>query len=225
MFKLYTKLNAVKKVLKVNNLEFFGGLGQRVLQARQDLEAAQAKFIASHGNEECQRRERECLHTYISISAAEENFLKQNSRNMWLNLGNGNNSFFHNSVKATNSSNLIKILKEEEGNRVEDPLKIKELAVGFYQSLLGSTVHEFDHQKAARVSLSVKKRFSPNCVSHMEAAVLTEDEVRKVIFAMNKLKAPGPDGFSAGFYQRAWPIVGKEVTDAVLEFFSDRPDS
>jgi hypothetical protein len=51
-----------------------------------------------------------------SLSAAEENFLKQKSRNMWLNLGDGNNSFFHKSVKARNSFNLIKILKDEEGN-------------------------------------------------------------------------------------------------------------
>jgi hypothetical protein len=39
---------------------------------------------------------------------------------MWLNLGDGNNEFFHKSVKARNSSNLIKILKVEDGNRVED---------------------------------------------------------------------------------------------------------
>ncbi len=87
MFTLYAKLTYIKNILKVKNLEYFRGLGQRVKQARQDLEEAQANFIASHGNMTCQRRERECLHAYISILATEENFLKQESRNMWLNLG------------------------------------------------------------------------------------------------------------------------------------------
>lgn len=39
------------------------------------------------------------------------------------------------------------------------------------------------------------------------------------MFSLNKNKAPGPDGFSAGFFQRAWPVVGDEVCEAVMEFF------
>ncbi len=58
MFRAYKKLKAVKKILKAKNLECFGGLGQRVHQARQDLAVVQDKFIASHGNAEYQRKER-----------------------------------------------------------------------------------------------------------------------------------------------------------------------
>jgi hypothetical protein len=65
MFQLYSKLNDVKKILKVKNLECFGGLGQRVHQARQDLAVVQDKFIASRGNAEYQRKERKCLHAYV----------------------------------------------------------------------------------------------------------------------------------------------------------------
>lgn len=35
---------------------------------------------------------------------------------------------------------------------------------------------------------------------------------------MNPKKAPGPDGFNAGFFQKAWPIVGYEVTAAIKTF-------
>lgn len=50
-------------------------------------------------------------------------------------------------------------------------------------------------------------------------AEVTFEEIKKVIFATNKQKALGPDGFFAGFYQKAWSIVGKDVSNAVLEIF------
>ncbi|KAL2251892.1 UNVERIFIED_CONTAM: hypothetical protein Sindi_2311500 [Sesamum indicum] len=33
-------------------------------------------------------------------------------------------------------------------------------------------------------------------------------------------KAPGPDGYSSGFFKAAWPIVGQEVTTIVMDFFN-----
>jgi hypothetical protein len=44
----------------------------------------------------------------------------------------------------------------------------------------------------------------------------TEEEVRVALFQMHSLKSPGLDGYSAGFYQKSWVVVGKEVTRAAL---------
>lgn len=93
MFRLFAKLKSVKAVLKVKNREIYGGLGQKVVQARANLATAQVEFLSSRGNAECQLKERECLHLLISLSAVEENFLKQKSKVNWLNLGDGNNTF------------------------------------------------------------------------------------------------------------------------------------
>jgi hypothetical protein len=40
-------------------------------------------------------------------------------------LGDGNNKFFHTKVKVGNSFNMIKSLKDEEGNVVDDMKGIK----------------------------------------------------------------------------------------------------
>ena len=49
---------------------------------------------------------------------------------------------------------------------------------------------------------------------------VTREEVKQTMFSMKDGKAPGPDGYPAGFFKKAWHIVGNEVTDAVLSFFS-----
>ncbi|KAL2230690.1 UNVERIFIED_CONTAM: hypothetical protein Sindi_1663400 [Sesamum indicum] len=40
------------------------------------------------------------------------------------------------------------------------------------------------------------------------------------VFDIAEDKALGPDGYSLGFFKATWPVVGEEVTRAVLDFFS-----
>lgn len=49
----------------------------------------------------------------------------------------------------------------------------------------------------------------------------SNEEIKRVVFQMGKLKAPGPDGFQAGFFQEYWDIVGEDVIEAVKNFFSN----
>ncbi|XP_062154353.1 uncharacterized protein LOC133862536 [Alnus glutinosa] len=116
MFRLYSKLKTVKRILKVKNLEVFGGLGQRVSQVRQELAAAQAAFLSSHGDATWLQKERECLHVLISITAAEENFFKQKPRNNWLNLGDGNTVFFHKNLLGHTSHEFTHVKADKVAN-------------------------------------------------------------------------------------------------------------
>lgn len=107
--------------------------------------------------------------------------MKQKSRVSWLNLGDGNNSYFHKTVKIRNSPNLIKVLKDEHGNKVTDMEKIKDMAICFYKRLLGHTYHNFCTVQANRVTQLVKKKFFIPNVTFMEADV-TREEVYITIF-------------------------------------------
>lgn len=40
---------------------------------------------------------------------------------------------------------------------------------------------------------------------------IEDEEIRQAVFKMQLWKAPGPDGFPAGFYQKAWDIVHLNV--------------
>ena len=48
-------------------------------------------------------------------------------------------------------------------------------------------------------------------------APYTADDVRKALFDIGDLKAPGPDGLHAIFYKRFWPMLGDDLVDEVLK--------
>ncbi|KAL0284163.1 UNVERIFIED_CONTAM: putative mitochondrial protein [Sesamum radiatum] len=49
---------------------------------------------------------------------------------------------------------------------------------------------------------------------------VTREEIKDAFFDIAEDKAPGPDGYSSGFYKAAWPVIGEEVVKAILEFFT-----
>ncbi|KAL0305368.1 UNVERIFIED_CONTAM: hypothetical protein Scaly_2987400 [Sesamum calycinum] len=44
-------------------------------------------------------------------------------------------------------------------------------------------------------------------------------EIKDAAFDIAEDSAPGPDGYTAGFFKASWSVVGKEVSEAVSEFF------
>ncbi|KAL9687617.1 hypothetical protein QQ045_032022 [Rhodiola kirilowii] len=53
-------------------------------------------------------------------------------------------------------------------------------------------------------------------MNNMLLAPFTEGEVKRALFQMHPIKAPGLDGFSALFYQSNWEVVGNDITRVAL---------
>ncbi|KAL0292976.1 UNVERIFIED_CONTAM: hypothetical protein Sradi_6962600 [Sesamum radiatum] len=48
---------------------------------------------------------------------------------------------------------------------------------------------------------------------------VTRTDIKQTFFDIEEDKAPGPDGYSSGFYKAAWSVIGEEIMVAVEEFF------
>lgn len=51
----------------------------------------------------------------------------------------------------------------------------------------------------------------------MLCRAVTREEIKAAVFSIGSDKAPGPDGFSAGFFKAAWDIIQGDVTRAVQD--------
>ena len=50
----------------------------------------------------------------------------------------------------------------------------------------------------------------------------TREEVKRAMYNIGDLKAPGPDGLHAVFYKRFWHIIGEDLIDEVLMAMNNR---
>ena len=51
-------------------------------------------------------------------------------------------------------------------------------------------------------------------------ADFTDKEITDALFQIGPLKAPGPEGFPARFFQRNWDVMREQVIAGVKEFFN-----
>ncbi|XP_074265730.1 uncharacterized protein LOC141588175 [Silene latifolia] len=86
----------------------------------------------------------------------------------------------------------------------------------YYETLLGTAGH------TTPVCASVVQQ-GPICNSEHHSILLvpvTKKEIKEAFFSIPTHKAPRPDGFSSAFFKDSWSVVGDEVCDAILDFFS-----
>jgi hypothetical protein len=61
----------------------------------------------------------------------------------------------------------------------------------------------------------------PDHVNQTLLVEFTKEEIGDALFQIAPLKAPGPDGLLARFFQRNWGLLKKQVCTAIKLFFQD----
>ncbi|GKD74742.1 RNA-directed DNA polymerase, eukaryota, reverse transcriptase zinc-binding domain protein [Tanacetum coccineum] len=49
---------------------------------------------------------------------------------------------------------------------------------------------------------------------------ISDKEVKDALFYIGDNKAPGPNRYTVLFFKKSWPVIGKDVVNAVREFFN-----
>ena len=213
MFIFMSKIKMLKDKILYWNKTHFNNIFIAKSEVEDKLKELNSKVIRLGMDNESYLLEKELLAKQEDLLSKEEIFWKQKSREKWLEEGDRNTKFFHNSTLINRAKNKISSIKTQDGSITENPTEIAATFVNHFQSLLNN------FEGSNRMAQSRMLEVIPKIINKEDNKALnkpiTLEEVRKVVFDLNPDKSPGPDGFQAFFYQKCWDIIGTELWEAI----------
>ncbi|XP_010236428.1 uncharacterized protein LOC104584030 [Brachypodium distachyon] len=205
---IMAQLNKVMEALYGWGKEKFGNVIR-------ELEKARGKLKELLGNGADAREIRKINDSINELLYQEELLWMQRSRINWLKAGDRNTCFFHSKAVWRAKKNKITKLKDSNGNWKMEPPELEKLATDYFKDI-------FTHDPGLNHRL-VSDLFSPKITEHMNTELCKDfsvQEISNALFQIGPIKAPGPDGFPARFYQRNWDTLKDDIVAEVQRFFA-----
>ncbi|GKA00995.1 RNA-directed DNA polymerase, eukaryota, reverse transcriptase zinc-binding domain protein [Tanacetum coccineum] len=170
---------------------------------KKKLETIDADIDNGQGNDELNKSRLEIIQQLQNLDNLDAMEMAQKAKIKWAVEGDENTGFFHGIInKRRNVQNIRGVMAE--GNWIDNPVNVKK--------------EFFDHfanrfRKPGKSTASLLAYF-PNQISFEQRSYLesdvTNEEIKKAIWECGIDKAPGPDGFTFGFFRHYWYLVDKE---------------
>ncbi|XP_059310638.1 uncharacterized protein LOC132061991 [Lycium ferocissimum] len=145
-------------------------------------------------------KEKEVMLNLEKWSLLEESALKQKSRAKWIQLGDGNNKYFHAVIKERTQRKQICELTSLTGTKLTEPEVIKSEILNFYKSLMGTSSHTMP-----AVDKEIMRK-GP-VLNHAQRTLLcrevTEAKIVEGLRSIGDDKSPGIDGYNSLFFKKA----------------------
>jgi hypothetical protein len=201
-------LAAVMEKLQSWGKHKFGNITRELARLRDKL----SKLLADGAPQEEIRATNDVMN---EILYKEEMIWLQRSRINWLKEGDRNTKFFHHKAVWRARKNKIAKLRDENGVIKTVPTDMQRMAVSYFKSLYTRDPN-IDHSAITEL---VQESITPE-VNGKLCSDFSDKEISDALFQIGPIKAPGPDGFPARFYQRNWEVLRSEIISAVKHFFA-----
>uniref|UniRef100_A0A803PID8 Uncharacterized protein n=1 Tax=Cannabis sativa TaxID=3483 RepID=A0A803PID8_CANSA len=197
MYRVITKLKALKKAFKELNSQFFCDIQAQEIQARNTLDECQDKLHQQLFDTDLQLLEQAAKDDFVSKHKSYLTFLHQKAKLTWVKDGDENSALFHTSIRQRRRQNQVLSITNADGKRVDEPSEVKDAFINYYIGLLGTCMQ--NRMKVKQGIIDEGPALTGAQIDLLMATV-TRDEVKKMVLAIPGVKAPGPDGFGSYFF-------------------------
>jgi hypothetical protein len=193
LMELNRKLSQLTSTLQQWSATSFGAVRKQLRTMRKKLEMLRAHPQRMGPSTE----EKEIEEKIVMLNLQEEIMWKQRSRIQWLCEGDSNTKFFHQKASRRHNKNKITQLTRADGTITEHIDEMQQMTRDFYSNLYSSE----GTTNMEQVLSHVPRRVTDSMNAYL-CIPFTDQEVKEALFQMFPLKAPGPDGYPAHFFQR-----------------------
>lgn len=144
----------------------------------------------------------------------EELFWRQRSLILWLQSGDRNTGFFHATTRGRRSRNRLTVIEDDNGVAAHEEDQITKTITDYFNKIFKANESN-DLQILDDISLPMVSQEMNDALR----ATPSLDEIRRAVFDIHPDKAPGPDGFSAGFFRAYWDVIGADISKEIQSFF------
>jgi ribonuclease HI/exonuclease III len=182
------------------------------LEAQGLLEVHQLKMEQKEITPEILKEEDSLQRQWHQACRLEENYWRQKSRSLWLQEGDRNTAYFHKQAEARKHYKAVTEVQVQD-KIIADPDGIKQAAYDTFEKLYTAPKDVELDQQAYPLTL-IPKLINVDINSKLTSEI-TQQEIKEALDQMNPDKAPGPDGFTARFYQHCWEIIKKDLSKMI----------
>ncbi|KAK1305934.1 hypothetical protein QJS10_CPA10g01485 [Acorus calamus] len=136
LFILAQKLKRLKMTLKNWNAQCFSPVHRRIQETRLRLETTQSLLQRDPNNLHLIQQERMDRILYEETLTQEESFIRQKSRQMWLQLGDRNSKFFYASISGRKASNTLRKVTCSDGSTLFESADVEHETIQYHSALL-----------------------------------------------------------------------------------------
>nr|XP_048336943.1 uncharacterized protein LOC107411956 [Ziziphus jujuba var. spinosa] len=204
------KLSNTTRALKRWNKDNFGFCHTKI----NDLEASLSQVYNRTPSEENLRLMQSIQSEINEWRLRLELVWRQKSREVWLQAGDRNSKFFHASTISNRKRNLISALKDDNGTWLESRTEISSFLIRKFNEVFQTEPVAF---------CDCLDDFFPGGITATDnwsmEVLPTAEEIHNTVKRMHPIKAPGPDGMPALFFQKYWSTVGEDVVSLIQNAF------
>ncbi|KAL9681296.1 hypothetical protein QQ045_013078 [Rhodiola kirilowii] len=188
------KLRRCKERLKTWNQSSFGNVQKKIKLLKKELEDIRMQ----DRNQETVEREQHVVEDLDRWLAREETLWMQRSRVLWMDHGDKNTKYFYAKASNRKQKNWFTKLKDSQGIIHEEEEKIMDIITEYFINIFQPSISRDSE------AIDADLRDVSACITEdMNMELLrdiSEEEIKRAVFSLGPLKAPGIDGFPAVFY-------------------------
>ncbi|GJX09413.1 RNA-directed DNA polymerase, eukaryota [Tanacetum coccineum] len=212
MMSLMSKFRFLKCQIRVWNKSNMVSRRNVKDKIKKELEAADILIDNGNVTEEVLKDRSDLIQQLQNCEKIDSMEMAQKAKIKWAIEGDENSGFFHGIInKRRNILNIRGVMAE--GTWIDRPEDVKKEFLNHFRSRFSNP-----GKSSAKIQLEFPNQITQDQCNNLESDV-TNVEIKKAVWDCGTDKAPGPDGFTFGFFRHFWYLVDKEIYDAVRYFF------